>query len=94
MSVNSVQDLRKTYGPTVAVEGASFTVEEGEIFGILGPNGAGKTTTVECAVGPREPDAGTITGLSLDPQSRRAAQRGWWWEWPPSDSSGGSESRV
>jgi ABC-2 type transport system ATP-binding protein len=63
-----VQNLRKTYGPTVAVDGISFKVQEGEIFGMVGPNGAGKTTTVECLEGLREPDAGTIRVLGLDPQ--------------------------
>jgi ABC-2 type transport system ATP-binding protein len=48
-----VQNLHKTYGDTVAVDDVSFTVQEGEIFGILGPNGAGKTTTVECIEGLR-----------------------------------------
>ena len=49
----------------------SFTVEEGEIFGILGPNGAGKTTTVESIAGLRKPDGGTIRVLGLDPQQDR-----------------------
>ena len=44
---------------------------EGEIFGILGPNGAGKTTAIECAVGLRRPDAGTIRLLGLDPHADR-----------------------
>jgi len=66
-----VAHLRKTYGTTVAVDDASFTVEEGEIFGILGPNGAGKTTTVECVIGLRSPDAGTIRVMGLDPRSDR-----------------------
>ena len=48
----------------------SFSVEEGEIFGILGPNGAGKTTTVESIAGLRKPDGGTIRVLGLDPQQR------------------------
>jgi ABC-type multidrug transport system ATPase subunit len=55
-----VAHLRKTYGTLVAVDDVSFTVAEGEIFGILGPNGAGKTTAIECAIGLRRPDAGEI----------------------------------
>jgi ABC-2 type transport system ATP-binding protein len=66
-----IAHLRKTYGAFVAVEDISFTVAEGEIFGILGPNGAGKTTTVECAVGLRSPDSGTIRLMGLDPQAER-----------------------
>jgi ABC-2 type transport system ATP-binding protein len=55
----------------VAVDDVSFSVAEGEIFGILGPNGAGKTTTVECVIGLREPDAGAVRLLGLDPLSDR-----------------------
>lgn len=62
-----VTDLRKFYGPVRAVDGISFTVAEGEIFGMVGPNGAGKTTTIECVEGMRRPDAGTIRVLGLDP---------------------------
>ena len=64
-----VAHLRKTYGTLVAVDDVSFTVAEGEIFGILGPNGAGKTTAIECAIGLRWPDAGTIRLLGLDPHA-------------------------
>ena len=64
-----IAHLRKTYGALVAVDDVSFTVAEGEIFGILGPNGAGKTTTVECAIGLRSPDSGTIRLLGLDPRA-------------------------
>jgi ABC-2 type transport system ATP-binding protein len=66
--VIDVSHLRKTYGTTVAVDDVSFSVQEDEIVGILGPNGAGKTTTVECLVGLRSPDSGTIRVLGLDPQ--------------------------
>src|SRR4051812_16930909 len=62
-----VSNIRKTYGKLVAVDGVSFDVQDGEIFGLIGPNGAGKTTTMECVEGLRRPDAGTITVLGLDP---------------------------
>jgi ABC-2 type transport system ATP-binding protein len=65
--VIQVSGVRKTYGSTVAVEEASFEVNEGEIFGLIGPNGAGKTTTMECIEGLRKPDRGTIAVLGLDP---------------------------
>src|SRR5438876_1611628 len=64
-----VARLRKAYGALVAVDDVSFTVAEGEIFGILGPNGAGKTTAIECTIGLRRPDAGTIRLLGLDPHA-------------------------
>jgi ABC-2 type transport system ATP-binding protein len=67
-----VEHLRKTYPGTVAVDDVSFTVEGGEIFGILGPNGAGKTTTVECVIGLRTPDSGTIRVMAFDPHVDRA----------------------
>src|SRR5271157_3630403 len=65
--VIQVSGVRKTYGPTVAVDEVSFEVNEGEIFGLIGPNGAGKTTTMECIEGLRKPDRGTISVLGLDP---------------------------
>ncbi|MFJ8657321.1 ABC transporter ATP-binding protein [Streptomyces rochei] len=67
MPVIEVTDLRKSYGGRPAVDGVSFAVEEGEIFGVLGPNGAGKTTTVECVAGLRVPDAGRVRVTGLDP---------------------------
>ena len=71
-TVIEVQHLHKKYGDTAAVDDVSFTVHEGEIFGILGPNGAGKTTTVECVEGLRKPDLGQISVLGLDPRRDRA----------------------
>ncbi len=71
MNVIEVTDLQKRYGDRLVVDGVSFTVEEGEIFGILGPNGAGKTTTVESIAGLRTPDGGTITVLGYDPRRDR-----------------------
>ena len=69
-AVVTVSNLRKTYGSLVAVDGVSFAVEEGEIFGLLGPNGAGKTTTMECVEGVRRPDGGVIRVLGRDPGAR------------------------
>lgn len=68
-------DLYKAYRAQVAVNGVSFQVQRGEIFGILGPNGAGKSTTLEMLEGLRDPDRGEalIAGLSVQRQ-RRAVQ--------------------
>jgi ABC-2 type transport system ATP-binding protein len=71
MAVIEVEHLSKSYGSTKAVEDISFSVNEGEIFGILGPNGAGKTTTVECIEGLRTHDKGSVRVLGLDPQADR-----------------------
>jgi len=62
-----VDRLKKAYGANLAVDGLSFTVNAGEVFGLLGPNGAGKTTTVETLEGYRAPDAGTVGVLGIDP---------------------------
>jgi ABC-2 type transport system ATP-binding protein len=65
-AVIRVTNLRKTYGETRAVDGVSFEVASGTIFGLLGPNGAGKTTTVEVLEGLREPDGGDVQILGVD----------------------------
>jgi ABC-2 type transport system ATP-binding protein len=65
-----VMDLAKRYGSLRAVDGITFGVEPGEIFGLLGPNGAGKTSTVEMLVGLRRRDGGRISVLGLDPERR------------------------
>ena len=72
-----VQNLRKRYGEIQAVDGASFSIQTGEVFGLLGPNGAGKTTTVECMLGLREPDGGRILVLGMEhgADSRRIKAR-------------------
>jgi ABC-2 type transport system ATP-binding protein len=65
-----VQNLQKTYGDNKAVNGVSFEVKRGEIFGILGPNGAGKTTTLEMIEALRPIDGGSITVSGLDVASQ------------------------
>ena len=71
--VIEVERLHKRYGEVVAVDDVSFSVDEGEIFGIIGPNGAGKTTTIECVIGLRTPDRGRISVLGMDPIRDRTA---------------------
>ncbi len=65
-AVIRVRDLRKAYGQVKAVDGVTFEVSQGEVFGLLGPNGAGKTTTVEILEGLRAPDAGDVRVLGFD----------------------------
>jgi ABC-2 type transport system ATP-binding protein len=67
----TVQNLVKKYRDFVAVNDVSFSIKEGEIFGIIGPNGAGKTTAVECISGLRLPDSGSISIYGLSPQKDR-----------------------
>jgi len=67
-TIIEVEKLVKRYGEITAVDGISFEVHEGEIFGMVGPNGAGKTTTIECIEGLRVPDGGSIRVWGLDPQ--------------------------
>jgi ABC-2 type transport system ATP-binding protein len=62
-----VSELRKNYGSLKAVDGISFTVKPGEVFGLLGPNGAGKTTTIEILEGLRERNGGDVKVFGLDP---------------------------
>jgi ABC-2 type transport system ATP-binding protein len=67
----TITNLVKRYGGLVAVDDVSFSIQQGEIFGIIGPNGAGKTTTVECISGLRVPDSGSISVYGLSPQRDR-----------------------
>ncbi|PSQ45785.1 ABC transporter ATP-binding protein [Halobacteriales archaeon SW_7_68_16] len=69
-----VEGLRKEYGDFVAVEGSTFSVDSGEVFGVVGPNGAGKTTTLKMLAGLIEPTDGTarVAGYAADdPEMRR-----------------------
>ncbi len=74
-AIVEARHLQKLYGSFVAVEDVSFSVEEGEIFGILGPNGAGKTTTVECLQGLRRADGGELQVLGHDPRQEATQLR-------------------
>jgi ABC-2 type transport system ATP-binding protein len=67
------RDLRKRYGDTLAVDGISFEVAQGEFFGLLGPNGAGKSTTLEMIEGLRRPDGGEASVLGIPSHPRSAA---------------------
>ncbi len=55
-----IENLRKTYGETIAVDGISLNVTQGQIYGLLGPNGAGKTTTMRCICTLTIPDSGLV----------------------------------
>jgi ABC-2 type transport system ATP-binding protein len=67
-----VLHLCKSYGETAAADDVSFSVAEGEIFGILGPNGAGKTTTIECVLGLQDGVARNRAVIAFPGYIRRA----------------------
>jgi ABC-2 type transport system ATP-binding protein len=67
--------LSKRYGPVAALRSVSFDVAAGEIFGLLGPNGAGKTTAIECILGLRRPDSGSIAIEGIDALADRDRAR-------------------
>jgi len=71
MTVIEVAGLRKGYAGLTVLDGVTFAVERGEIFGILGRNGAGKTTVVEILEGLRRPDAGSVRVLGVNPWTER-----------------------
>ena len=73
--VIEVNELKRTFGDQKAVDGLTFTVEPGEVFGLLGPNGAGKTTTVRLLNGILPPSAGMARVFGLDPTIDGAAIR-------------------
>ncbi|MEA2689914.1 MAG: type transport system ATP-binding protein, partial [Candidatus Eremiobacteraeota bacterium] len=70
-----VEQLVKRYGDFAAVDGISFSVARGTIFGLLGRNGAGKTTTLECCIGLGKPTSGSVRVLGLDPTRPRDLAR-------------------
>ena len=63
MALSSVKDIYKSFGSVKAVNGASFSVERGELFGLLGPNGAGKTTTIRILLDIFKPERGNVSIL-------------------------------
>ena len=65
--VIEARDLTKRYGSVAAVDGISFTVGRGEIFGLLGPNGAGKTTTILMMLGLTDVTGGSVSVLGHNP---------------------------
>lgn len=73
--VVQVKDFRKSYAGFAAVDGITFAVQRGEIFGLLGPNGAGKTTTMESLEGLRQPTAGSLSVMGVDPTRQPARLR-------------------
>jgi len=77
MSLIEVKGLTKSYGDVHAVRGIDLKIEQGEIFSILGPNGAGKTSTVEILEGFRTRDAGSVSVLGFDPNTRGHQSREW-----------------
>jgi ABC-2 type transport system ATP-binding protein len=66
-SVIDIESARKVFGQTVAVDGVTFHVRRGEMFGLIGPDGAGKTTTLRLVCGLLKPDAGTVRVMGADP---------------------------
>lgn len=67
----SVKQLSKSYGGLSAVQDLDLSVMQGTIFGLLGANGAGKSTTIECMLGTRRPDTGTVLILGMNPFLQR-----------------------
>jgi ABC-2 type transport system ATP-binding protein len=72
-----VEDLYKSFGPVKAVDGVSFAVERGEIFGLLGPNGAGKTTIIRLILDLFKPDRGRVSVLGGTLDEARKARLGY-----------------
>lgn len=66
MDIVSVTNLKKRYGDFTAVDGVTFTIKQGEIFGFLGPNGAGKTSTINMMIGLSRPTEGNIAIDGID----------------------------
>lgn len=66
-----VNNLTKTYGALTAVDKVNLSIKSGTVFGLLGANGAGKTTTIECILGTKKADGGTVSIMGMNPHSER-----------------------
>lgn len=66
-----VEQLSKSYGKLLAIDNVSLSIQSGTVYGLLGANGAGKSTTIECILGTRTADSGTVTVLGCNPQKNR-----------------------
>ena len=71
MEAVSVQNLCKSYGENQVLKNLNLSVRHGTVFGLLGANGAGKSTTIECILGTKKADSGTVTLLGQNPKESR-----------------------
>lgn len=71
MNVITAENLTKKYGNHTAVDNLCFSVKQGEVFGLLGANGAGKSTAIECILGTKAADSGTVMIFGNDPKKDR-----------------------
>lgn len=71
MEAVSVQNLFKSYGEKQVLKSLNLSIKHGTVFGLLGANGAGKSTTIECILGTKKADSGTVTLLGQDPKESR-----------------------
>ncbi|MFC9505637.1 ABC transporter ATP-binding protein [Streptomyces sp. NPDC057002] len=74
-SLLAARDLRKTYGPTTALDGAEFSIHPGEVVAVMGPSGSGKSTLLHCLAGIVMPDSGSITYNGREVTSMSDAER-------------------
>ena len=70
-TVINVERLSKSYGNLPAVDKLSLSVKRGTVYGLLGANGAGKSTTIECILGTKNADSGTVSVLGCNPKKDR-----------------------